>query len=248
MLTQALPWLSRFHGATVVVKFLGGHAMIDESLKRAFAQDVVFLRATPADAARRLVVHGGGPQITAQLEPAPASSSGVSPGGLRVTTPGGDGRRPDGAHRPGPARTGRPDQPARAVRGVGLSGEDASTLRWPSSSKRRLESTASRWTSASSATSPRSTRPQVIEALIERRPDPGGLQRGQGRGRRRLPRHRRHRRRCAGGRPGRGEAGRALPRRRGPLRQLGPDPGASAVVRPQSPEASAADLDPIRLG
>ena len=81
VLTQALPWLSRFHGATVVVKF-GGNAMVDEDLKRAFAQDVVFLRYAGL---RPVVVHGGGPQINKQL-----ALSGLTPefaGGLRVTTP-----------------------------------------------------------------------------------------------------------------------------------------------------------------
>jgi acetylglutamate kinase len=81
VLTQALPWLSRFHGATVVVKF-GGNAMIDDALHRAFAQDVVFLRYAGL---RPVVVHGGGPQITRALE-----RSGIATefaGGLRVTTP-----------------------------------------------------------------------------------------------------------------------------------------------------------------
>ena len=81
VLTQALPWLSRFHGATVVVKF-GGNAMIDESLKRAFAQDVVFLRYAGL---RPVVVHGGGPQITRALERSGIASEFA--GGLRVTTP-----------------------------------------------------------------------------------------------------------------------------------------------------------------
>lgn len=81
VLTQALPWLSRFHGATVVVKF-GGNAMIDEELKRAFAQDVVFLRYAGL---RAVVVHGGGPQITRELEKAGLESTFTS--GLRVTTP-----------------------------------------------------------------------------------------------------------------------------------------------------------------
>ena len=81
VLTQALPWLSRFHGASVVVKF-GGNAMVDGELKRAFAQDVVFLRYAGL---RPVVVHGGGPQISEQL-----AKSGIEPrfaGGLRVTTP-----------------------------------------------------------------------------------------------------------------------------------------------------------------
>jgi acetylglutamate kinase len=81
VLTQALPWLSRFHGATVVVKF-GGNAMIDEALKRAFAQDVVFLRYAGL---RPVVVHGGGPQITRALERSGIPSEFT--GGLRVTTP-----------------------------------------------------------------------------------------------------------------------------------------------------------------
>ncbi len=81
VLTQALPWLSKFHGATVVVKF-GGNAMIDEDLKRAFAQDVVFLRYAGL---RPVVVHGGGPQITRALERSGIASEFA--GGLRVTTP-----------------------------------------------------------------------------------------------------------------------------------------------------------------
>jgi acetylglutamate kinase len=81
VLTQALPWLSRFHGATVVVKF-GGNAMIDEELKRAFAQDVVFLRYAGL---RAVVVHGGGPQISRELAKAGLESTFTA--GLRVTTP-----------------------------------------------------------------------------------------------------------------------------------------------------------------
>jgi acetylglutamate kinase len=81
VLTQALPWLSKFHGATVVVKF-GGNAMVDDDLKRAFAQDVVFLRYAGL---RPVVVHGGGPQITRALEASGLTSEFA--GGLRVTTP-----------------------------------------------------------------------------------------------------------------------------------------------------------------
>jgi acetylglutamate kinase len=81
VLTQALPWLSRFHGATVVVKF-GGNAMVDEALKAAFAQDVVFLRYAGL---RPVVVHGGGPQISRELEKAGLESTFTA--GLRVTTP-----------------------------------------------------------------------------------------------------------------------------------------------------------------
>jgi len=81
VLAQALPWLSRFHGSTIVVKF-GGNAMVDEALKRAFAQDVVFLRYAGL---RPVVVHGGGPQITRALERSGIVSEFTA--GLRVTTP-----------------------------------------------------------------------------------------------------------------------------------------------------------------
>src|ERR687883_574287 len=63
VLVEALPWLRRFAGAVVVLKY-GGHAMVDDELKRAFAQDVVFLRSAGL---RPVVVHGGGPQISAML-------------------------------------------------------------------------------------------------------------------------------------------------------------------------------------
>ncbi len=80
-LIEALPWLDRFHGRTVVIKY-GGHAMADEALRAGFAQDVVFLRYAGL---RPVVVHGGGPQITEQLERLGLTSTFT--GGLRVTTP-----------------------------------------------------------------------------------------------------------------------------------------------------------------
>ncbi|TQS41675.1 acetylglutamate kinase [Cryptosporangium phraense] len=81
VLIEALPWLKRFNGAVVVVKY-GGHAMTDESLKRAFAEDMVFLRYAGA---RPVVVHGGGPQISSMLNRLGIDSE--FRGGLRVTTP-----------------------------------------------------------------------------------------------------------------------------------------------------------------
>ncbi|WP_189060547.1 acetylglutamate kinase [Longimycelium tulufanense] len=81
VLVEALPWLERFHGATVVVKY-GGNAMVDDQLKRAFAQDMVFLRLAGL---RPVVVHGGGPQIGAMLDRLGIHSE--FRGGLRVTTP-----------------------------------------------------------------------------------------------------------------------------------------------------------------
>ncbi|MFD7922766.1 acetylglutamate kinase [Streptomyces sp. NPDC059740] len=80
-LIEALPWLTRHHGKTVVVKF-GGNAMVDEELKAAFAQDVVFLRHAGL---RPVVVHGGGPQISAALDRFGLVSEFKA--GLRVTTP-----------------------------------------------------------------------------------------------------------------------------------------------------------------
>jgi acetylglutamate kinase len=80
-LIEALPWLERFHGETVVIKF-GGHAMTDEQLCFAFAQDVVFLRYAGL---RPVVVHGGGPQISAHLGKLGIESTFAA--GLRVTTP-----------------------------------------------------------------------------------------------------------------------------------------------------------------
>jgi acetylglutamate kinase len=81
VLAEALPWLQRFHDKIVVVKY-GGNAMVDEELKQAFAQDMVFLRLAGI---HPVVVHGGGPQITAMLDRLglPAEFR----GGLRVTTP-----------------------------------------------------------------------------------------------------------------------------------------------------------------
>jgi acetylglutamate kinase len=80
-LIEALPWLERFHGRTVVVKY-GGHAMSDAALRHAFAEDIVFLRYAGL---RPVVVHGGGPQINAALARHGIESSFTA--GLRVTTP-----------------------------------------------------------------------------------------------------------------------------------------------------------------
>ncbi len=80
-LVEALPWLERFSGRTIVVKY-GGHAMTSPDLQEAFAQDVVFLRYAGVQV---VVVHGGGPQISAHLERLGLTSE--FRGGLRVTTP-----------------------------------------------------------------------------------------------------------------------------------------------------------------
>src|ERR1700722_4127240 len=80
-LVEALPWLERFHGRTVVVKY-GGNAMTDDALRVAFAEDVVFLRYAGI---RVVVVHGGGPQINAHLDRLGIEQTFA--GGVRVTTP-----------------------------------------------------------------------------------------------------------------------------------------------------------------
>ncbi len=81
VLAEALPWLKALHGKIVVVKY-GGNAMTDDVLKRAFAADMVFLRNCGI---RPVVVHGGGPQISAMLKR--LGIAGDFKGGFRVTTP-----------------------------------------------------------------------------------------------------------------------------------------------------------------
>jgi len=80
-LVEALPWLNRFAGQTVVIK-CGGATMAEPALRDAFAQDLVFLRYAGL---RPVVVHGGGPQVTAQLNRLGIESTFTA--GLRVTTP-----------------------------------------------------------------------------------------------------------------------------------------------------------------
>ena len=81
VLAGALPWLKAYHGKIVVVKY-GGNAMTDDVLKRAFAEDIAFLRFAGF---KPVVVHGGGPQISRMLDKLGIESE--FKGGLRVTTP-----------------------------------------------------------------------------------------------------------------------------------------------------------------
>jgi acetylglutamate kinase len=80
-LAEALPWLTQLHGKTVVVKY-GGNAMTNDALRREFAADMAFLRNCGI---HPVVVHGGGPQISAMLER--LGIAGDFKGGFRVTTP-----------------------------------------------------------------------------------------------------------------------------------------------------------------
>ena len=81
VLAAALPWLKQYHHKIVVVKY-GGNAMTDDVLKRAFAEDIAFLRFAGF---KPVIVHGGGPQISQMLAKLGIESEFV--GGLRVTTP-----------------------------------------------------------------------------------------------------------------------------------------------------------------
>ena len=80
-LMEALPWIQRYAGSVMVFKY-GGNAMINDDLRRAFAEDMVFLRHVGI---KPVVVHGGGPQISAML--ATLNIPSEFKDGLRVTTP-----------------------------------------------------------------------------------------------------------------------------------------------------------------
>jgi acetylglutamate kinase len=80
-LIESLPWLRRYNGQIIVVKF-GGNAMVDPDLQRTFAEDIVYLRYAGI---RPVVVHGGGPQISRMLDRLGIESE--FRGGYRVTTP-----------------------------------------------------------------------------------------------------------------------------------------------------------------
>lgn len=80
-LIESLEWLKEYNGKIVVVKF-GGNAMVSDELTRAFAEDMVYLRTVGI---QPVVVHGGGPQITAMLDRLGIASE--FKGGYRVTTP-----------------------------------------------------------------------------------------------------------------------------------------------------------------
>lgn len=79
-LIESLPWLQAFHGKVVVIKF-GGNAMVDDDLQVAFAQDLAYLRWVGI---KPVVVHGGGPQISARL--AEMNIESEFRNGLRVTS------------------------------------------------------------------------------------------------------------------------------------------------------------------
>ena len=79
VLAEALPYIQRFRGKTVVIKY-GGNAMVDENLKSGFARDIVMMKLVGINP---VVVHGGGPQIGMLLEKIGKESRFVE--GMRVT-------------------------------------------------------------------------------------------------------------------------------------------------------------------
>ncbi len=79
VLTEALPYIQRFHGSTIVIKY-GGNAMTEEALKSSFARDVVLMKLVGINP---VIVHGGGPQIGGLLDKLGIESSFVN--GMRVT-------------------------------------------------------------------------------------------------------------------------------------------------------------------
>ncbi len=93
ILAQALPYIRKFHGKTMVIKY-GGNAMTDPALQKDFAEDVVLLKLVGINP---VVVHGGGPQIETALE-APGQEGPLHPGHAR------DRRRDHGGGRMGAGR------------------------------------------------------------------------------------------------------------------------------------------------
>ena len=79
VLIEALPYIQKFHGKTIVIKY-GGNAMIDEDLKESFARDIVLMKLIGINP---IIVHGGGPQINNLLDQLNIESKFVD--GIRVT-------------------------------------------------------------------------------------------------------------------------------------------------------------------
>ena len=120
-LIEALPWIQRFAGSTIVIKY-GGNAMINDELRQAFAEDIVFLHHVGV---HPVVVHGGGPQINSLLDRLGIKSE--FKGGLRVTTPEAmDAVRMVLTGQVGRELVGMIN--AHGPYAVGLSGEDAGLL------------------------------------------------------------------------------------------------------------------------
>ena len=208
ILVDALPWLERFHGKIVVVKY-GGNAMTSAHLRQAFAEDIVFLRYAGL---KPVVVHGGGPQITEHLGKLGIQSE--FRGGLRVTTPEAMAivRMVLVGQVNGEVVNLINDHGAFAV---GLSGEDGGLL----TAERRLAVVDGELVDVGQVGDVVSRRPEHDHRAAGRRPDTGGRDRGPRRRWLVLQRECRHCCGGSGGGPERREAHRPH-RRRGPVRRL----------------------------
>ena len=157
-LLEAMPYIRRFWGATVVLKY-GGAAMTSPRLQEQFAEDVVLLRLVGM---KPIVVHGGGPEISRHMEQARHGAR------VRRRPPGhrrGDhGGRQDGARRQGEQGDRRPHQPARRHGRRHLRRGRPPAARHAQEAHATRPATTSTW--ASSARSRRST-PSVLDLLAE---------------------------------------------------------------------------------
>jgi acetylglutamate kinase len=157
-LHEALPYIRRFHGRTVVVKY-GGHAMIDPALQQSFARDIVLMRYVGIDV---VVVHGGGPQIDKELAAMGVVSERID--GLRVT----DTRTMEVVEM---VLGGRVNHAIVAMinrqggRAVGLNGHDDRCIRADKVSEMRTKS--GKLVDPGRVGAVKEVRPQVIQALLK---------------------------------------------------------------------------------
>jgi acetylglutamate kinase len=157
-LQEALPYIRRFHGRTVVIKY-GGHAMIDPELQQSFARDVVLMRYVGIDV---VVVHGGGPQIDKELAALGVQSERID--GLRVT----DARTMEVVEM---VLGGRVNHGIVAMinrqggRAVGLNGHDDRCVRADKVAEMRTK--AGRVVDPGRVGAVKEVRPQVIQGLVK---------------------------------------------------------------------------------
>ena len=157
-LQEALPYIRRFHGRTVVVKY-GGHAMVDPDLQQSFARDVTLLRYVGINV---VVVHGGGPQIDRELAALGVVSERID--GLRVT----DERTMEVVEM---VLGGRVNSAIVALinrhggRAVGLTGHDDRSVQ--ADRVLQMQTKAGRTVDPGRVGAVKEVRPQVMKALIE---------------------------------------------------------------------------------
>jgi acetylglutamate kinase len=129
VLTEALPYIQRFTGRTIVVKF-GGNAMVDPALHDSFARDIVLMKLVGMNP---VVVHGGGPQIGSLLDKLGIAASSSAACGSRTRD---HGRGGDGARRQRQQGDRRFDQPRRRQ------GHRRHRQGWPPDPRAALSATA----------------------------------------------------------------------------------------------------------